>query len=250
MKRHAYNEKRGKKPGREVSTTEELTKELLEELNCNTAFTIPIGGGIAVPESVVVTWLIMAVLIIVSILLTRNLSVDNPGKVQLALEAGYQAAENFFGELLGQNGLKYLPYLISILIYIAIANLIGLIGFKPPTKDMGVTAGMAIMSILVVEIAGIRQKGDKGWLKSFGEPIWIVAPINLLEVFTRPLSLCMRLFGNVLGSYVVMELIKLVVPAVLPAVFSCYFDIFDGLIQAFVFVFLTSLYIGEAVAVE
>lgn len=119
-----------------MSTTEELTKELLEELNCNTAFTIPIGGGIAVPESVVVTWLIMAVLIIVSILLTRNLSVDNPGKVQLALEAGYQAAENFFGELLGQNGLKYLPYLISILIYIAIANLIGLIGFKPPTKDM------------------------------------------------------------------------------------------------------------------
>ena len=232
-----------------MSTTEELTKELLEELNCNTAFTIPIGGGIAVPESVVVTWLIMAVLIIVSILLTRNLSVDNPGKVQLALEAGYQAAENFFGELLGQNGLKYLPYLISILIYIAIANLIGLIGFKPPTKDMGVTAGMAIMSILVVEIAGIRQKGGKGWLKSFGEPIWI-APINLLEVFTRPLSLCMRLFGNVLGSYVVMELIKLVVPAVLPAVFSCYFDIFDGLIQAFVFVFLTSLYIGEAVAVE
>lgn len=250
MKRHAYNEKRGKKPGREVSTTEELTKELLEELNCNTAFTIPIGSGIAVPESVVVTWLIMAVLIIVSILLTRNLSVDNPGKVQLALEAGYQTAENFFGELLGQNGLKYLPYLISILIYIAIANLIGLIGFKPPTKDMGVTAGMAIMSILVVEIAGIRQKGGKGWLKSFGEPIWIVAPINLLEVFTRPLSLCMRLFGNVLGSYVVMELIKLVVPAVLPAVFSCYFDIFDGLIQAFVFVFLTSLYIGEAVAAE
>ena len=228
-----------------MSTTEELTKELLEELNCNTAFTIPIGSGIAVPESVVVTWLI-----IVSILLTRNLSVDNPGKVQLALEAGYQTAENFFGELLGQNGLKYLPYLISILIYIAIANLIGLIGFKPPTKDMGVTAGMAIMSILVVEIAGIRQKGGKGWLKSFGEPIWIVAPINLLEVFTRPLSLCMRLFGNVLGSYVVMELIKLVVPAVLPAVFSCYFDIFDGLIQAFVFVFLTSLYIGEAVAVE
>lgn len=231
-----------------MSTTEELTKELLEELNCNTAFTIPIFDGIAVPESVVVTWLIMAVLIVVSILLTRNLSIDNPGKVQLALESGYQMAENFFGELLGENGLKYLPYLISVLVYIAVANLIGLVGLKPPTKDMGVTAGMAIMSILVVEFAGIRAKGGKGWLKSFGEPIWIVAPINLLEIFTRPLSLCMRLFGNVLGSYVVMELIKLVVPAVLPAVFSCYFDIFDGLIQAFVFVFLTSLYIGEATA--
>lgn len=233
-----------------MSITEELTKELLEELNCDTAFTIPLFGGIAVPESVVVTWIIMALLIVISILLTRNLKVRNPGKVQLALESGYQLAENFFGELLRKNGLKYLPYLISVLLYIAIANLIGLIGFKPPTKDMGVTAGMAILSILLVEFAGIRQKGTKGWLKSFIEPIPIIAPINLLEVVTRPLSLCMRLFGNVLGSYVVMELLKIVVPAVLPAVFSVYFDIFDGLIQAFVFVFLTALYVGEAAETE
>ena len=233
-----------------MSITEELTKELLEELNCDTAFTIPLFGGIAVPESVVVTWIIMALLIVISILLTRNLKVRNPGKVQLALESGYQLAENFFGELLEKNGLKYLPYLISVLLYIAIANLIGLIGFKPPTKDMGVTAGMAILSILLVEFAGIRQKGTKGWLKSFIEPIPIIAPINLLEVVTRPLSLCMRLFGNVLGSYVVMELLKIVVPAVLPAVFSVYFDIFDGLIQAFVFVFLTALYVGEAAETE
>ena len=90
-----------------MSITEELTKELLEELNCNTAFTIPVSGGIAVPESVVVTWIIMAVLIIVSILLARNLSVENPGKVQLALEAGYQTAQNFFGELLGEKGTAY-----------------------------------------------------------------------------------------------------------------------------------------------
>ena len=233
-----------------MSITEELTKELLEELNCDTAFTIPLFGGIAVPESVVVTWIIMALLIVISILLTRNLKVRNPGKIQLALESGYQLAENFFVELLGKNGLKYLPYLISVLLYIAIANLIGLIGFKPPTKDMGVTAGMAILSILLVEFAGIRQKGTKGWLKSFIEPIPIIAPINLLEVVTRPLSLCMRLFGNVLGSYVVMELLKIVVPAVLPAVFSVYFDIFDGLIQAFVFVFLTALYVGEAAETE
>ena len=233
-----------------MSITEELTKELLEELNCDTAFTIPLFGGIAVSESVVVTWIIMALLIVISILLTRNLKVRNPGKVQLTLESGYQLAANFFGELLGKNGLKYLPYLISVLLYIAIANLIVLIGFKPPTKDMGVTAGMAILSILLVEFAGIRQKGTKGWLKSFIEPIPIIAPINLLEVVTRPLSLCMRLFGNVLGSYVVMELLKIVVPAVLPAVFSVYFDIFDGLIQAFVFVFLTALYVGEAAETE
>ena len=134
-----------------------------------------------------------------------------------------------------------------MLLYIAVANLIGLIGFKPPTKDMGVTAAMAVMSIVLVEVAGIRQKGTKGWLKGFLEPIWIVAPINLLEVFTRPLSLCMRLFGNVLGAFVIMKLIEYILPVGLPVLFSAYFDIFDGLIQAYVFVFLTGLFIKESI---
>ena len=108
------------------------------------------------------------------------------------------------------------------------------------------TAALALMSIVLIEVAGIRARGTKGWLKSFAEPMPIILPINILEVFIKPLSLCMRLFGNVLGSFVIMELLKMVVPAVLPAVFSCYFDIFDGLIQAYVFVFLTGLFIKEA----
>ena len=95
-------------------------------------------------------------------------------------------------------------------------------------------------------MAGIRKKGTKGWLKSFAQPVWVIAPINILEVFIRPLSLCMRLFGNVLGAFVVMELIKLILPVLLPIPFSFYFDIFDGLIQAYVFVFLTSLFLKEA----
>ena len=74
-----------------------------------------------------------------------------------------------------------------------------------------------------------------------------MTPINILELFIKPLSLCMRLFGNVLGAFVIMELIKILMPAVAPVPFSLYFDIFDGLIQAYVFVFLTSLYIREAV---
>ena len=75
----------------------------------------------------------------------------------------------------------------------------------------------------------------------------ILTPINILEIFIRPLSLCMRLFGNVLGAFVIMELVTLVVPVGVPAILSLYFDVFDGLIQAYVFVFLTSLYIAEAV---
>lgn len=103
------------------------------------------------------------------------------------------------------------------------------------------------MSIVLIEYAGIHQKGVKGWVKSFAEPMPIITPINILEIFIKPLSLCMRLFGNVLGAFVVMELIKIIVPAIIPVAFSLYFDIFDGLIQAYVFVFLTALFIKEAI---
>ena len=84
-------------------------------------------------------------------------------------------------------------------------------------------------------------------MKRFAKPMAILTPINILEIFIRPLSLCMRLFGNVLGAFVIMELVTLVFPVVVPAILSLYFDVFDGLIQAYVFVFLTSLYIAEAV---
>ena len=75
----------------------------------------------------------------------------------------------------------------------------------------------------------------------------IVTPINIMEIAIRPVSLCMRLFGNVIGAFVVMELIKMIIPVAIPVPFSLYFDIFDGLIQAYVFVFLTSLFIKEQI---
>ncbi len=154
---------------------------------------------------------------------------------------------SFFDDMIGEEGRRYVPYLISVAIYIGVANLIGLAGVKPPTKDLNTTAALAIMSILLIEYAGFHRKGLKGFIKSFAEPVAIIAPINILELFIKPLSLCMRLFGNVLGAFVVMELIKLIVPAIIPIPFSMYFDIFDGLIQAYVFVFLTALFIKEAV---
>ncbi len=77
-----------------------------------------------------------------------------------------------------------------------------------------------------------------------------MTPMNILEIAIRPTSLCMRLFGNVLGAFVIMELIKLVVPVFVPAVFSLYFDLFDGLIQTYVFVFLTSLFMKESLGDE
>ena len=120
-------------------------------------------------------------------------------------------------------------------------------GFVPPTKDLNCTIGLAITSIFLIEYAGFHKKGLKGFLKSFAEPSPVMLPINILEIAIRPTSLCMRLFGNVLGSYVVMKLLEFICPAILPIPFSLYFDFFDGFIQAYVFVFLTSLFIKEAI---
>ena len=240
-KRLSVDIKKGFKPKYEVIKGKE---KLVEELQCETVFSI---GGIGISESVVVTWIIMAVILIVCLLLTRNLKVENPGRGQLLLEFAVSWVQNLCGGFIGEEGKRYTPYLASVLIYLGIANLIGILGFKPPTKDLNVTAALAIMSIVLIQYAGIRKKGAKGWLKSFAEPVAIVAPINILELVIKPLSLCMRLFGNVLGAFVIMKLIESVLPVFLPVVFSAYFDLFDGLIQAYVFVFLTGLFIKEAI---
>ena len=197
------------------SNTENLTETLMEELNCETLFTLPVVGGIS--ESVVVTWIIMAVLVIASVILTRNLRVENPGKVQLVLEAGISWAQDFFEGII----------------------------VKPPTKDLNVTAALAVMSMCLIEFSGIRKNGLVHWVKHFAQPVPVVAPITVLEIVIRPLSLCMRLFGNMLAGFVVLELLKFFVPLIVPIPVSFYFDIFDGLLQAYVFVFLTALFMTE-----
>ena len=226
---------------------ENLASSLLEELNCETVFTIPVLGGIEIAESTVITWVIMAVRTLLAWLLTRNLKVDHISRRQAAVESAVTWLNGFVEGMIGEKGKRYVPYLVTVLVYIGFSNIIGLFGLKPPTKDMNVTAALALMSIILIEASGIREKGVKNWLKGFAQPVAVITPINILEVFIRPLSLCMRLFGNVLGAFVIMELIKQLIPVGVPLVFSFYFDIFDGLIQAYVFVFLTSLFIKEAI---
>lgn len=217
---------------------EDLAKNLMEELECETVFTL---GGIDISESVVVTWIIMAVLILTAIWLTRDLKIDHISKRQAVAELIVTKLMGIADSMMCPEGKAFVPYLTTVLLYIGVSNIIGLFGFKPPTKDLSVTITLALMSIILVEAAGIYYRGIKKWAFQF------VNPINILDLLTRPLSLCMRLFGNVLGAFVIMELLKIVVPYVVPAVCSCYFDLFDGLLQAYVFVFLTALYINEAI---
>ena len=222
----------------------DLASKLTEDLQSKTSFTLPLFGGLAVPSSVVVTWGIMAVIMMATLIFVRNLKLQ-PEKPQVVLETLVGFVNNLFTDILGEHGKGYVPYLGTVLIFLAISNICGLFGITPPTKDINVTVALALMSIFLVEFSGIHQKGVKGWLKSFSHPMAVMLPFNILELFIRPLSLCMRLFGNIFGGFVIMELIKLVIPIIIPVPFSFYFDIFDGLLQAYVFVFLTSLFMQE-----
>lgn len=225
-----------------------LAEELMEKLDLShRVFHISLGGfDIPLPESVVVTWGIMAFLVIMSIIFTRNLEVVPKGK-QAVFESLISFIYGLFYNILGEHGKRYIPYMMTVLMYLGIANMVGIIGVAPPTKDLNVTAGLSLMSIVLVQYASIHKRGVGGWIKHFAHPLKMIAPMNVLELAIKPVSLCMRLFGNILGAYIVMELIIFCVPAVVPLVGSLYFDFFDGLLQAYVFCFLTSLFIQEAI---
>lgn len=225
----------------------DIGAEIVKELEVETAFTLPVFGGIPITETIVVMWIIMAVMIIGGFLVTRNLKVENCSKRQLLVESAYTMLDGFFRGLVGKRGAAFIPYLMIMFCFLIISNLFGVFGVKPPTKDLSLVIVLAVASIVLVQVAGIRANKPSGWLKSFAKPTAIVLPINILELGIKPLSLSMRLFGNILGAFVVMKLIEAVVPVFAPAVVSLYFDIFDGCIQAYVFTFLTALYIQEAV---
>ncbi|WP_408072179.1 F0F1 ATP synthase subunit A [Butyrivibrio sp. JL13D10] len=223
-----------------------LLKELLLEDKVLIHFDF-MNGFFDINKSVVVTWGVIVVVTLFLLFLTSNMKLHNISTRQLVAEFIADGLRGITGGMLGEEAYMYRDFMAVVLVFIGTSNLVGLFGFTPATMDLNVTAGLALTSIILVEAAGIIQKGFRKWLKSFAQPMAVVAPMNVLELAIRPLSLCMRLFGNIIGATVIMELLKMAVPVIVPAAFSVYFDIFDGLIQAYVFVFLTCLYIKEAV---
>ncbi len=233
-----------------------MSDRLIEAMEPHTMFTIKLPGiQIPVSDVVVVMWVIMAVLIFFSIFLTRKLTAV-PHKKQNVAEIIVEFINNIAKDAIGEHHWKaFAPYLGTIFIFLIFANTVSIFNvipgegfkFRPPTRNINVTACMAVMSICVVIYAGIRYKKMSGWLKSFVEPIPMMLPFKILDYGIKPLSLALRLFGNILGAFIVMELIYMAMPPVVPAVLSVYFDLFDGILQAYVFMFLTSLYIAEVI---
>ena len=177
-----------------VVSLDAFKESLVEELGNKVAFTVPVLGGVPVAESVVVTWIVMAALIALALALTRRLSVDRPGKVQCALEWTVEFLNGFVKTNIGAHWRPFAPWLGTVALYIGLSNLIGVFGLTPPTKDISVTAALALMSMFLIYGAQFRYNGLAGGLKKFAEPMPLLIPINLMEVAIRPLALCMRLF--------------------------------------------------------
>jgi F-type H+-transporting ATPase subunit a len=220
--------------------------------------------SIDINETVMVSWIVMGILIIGAFILTRKLK-ETPRGAQVFLEWAIEFLDNFAGGYFGRRAKIYGPYIGTVFLFLLTANIIPAISpmalpifgieppftIKPPARDINFTAALALLSILIVLFGGLRARGIKGWVKNLLSPVPMMLPFNLLEYIIRPLSLCLRLFGNILGGFIIMLLIEqaLPVPVVVPAALSLYFDFFDGLIQAVVFTFLTTLFVSEAVEV-
>lgn len=223
---------------------DELTSIL--QGNVSAPSQVSIFGLFQVSVPIVISWIVMAVLMIGSILLTRNLK-KVPDKRQAALELAVGSFNNFCKSNLGKHWRPYAPWLGTIGLYILGCNFCGIFGSAPPTKEISITAALALMSVVLIYGSQLRYRGLAKGLKKFLEPMPFLLPLNLMELIIRPLSLCMRLFGNVLATHLIMEMIKCLVPAVIPAIFGLYFDVFDGAIQTVVFVFLTTLFTAEGI---
>jgi F-type H+-transporting ATPase subunit a len=200
-------------------------------------------------------WVVCLLLIVLSAVFVRGLT-ERPGRFQTLLEMLTGFIRNMCRENIGKtHGAKYVTYIGTLFLFLCLSNLLAVVNFipgvhlYPPTKDINVTAPLAAMTILLVLFSSLRFKGLGGTGKDLFKPVSIMFPFKVLEYATKPLSLCLRLFGNIVAAFIIMELVFHTF-GLLAAPLSAYFDVFDGLLQAYIFVFLTCLYLGEATESE
>lgn len=210
-------------------------------------------GPLEVTSEITTMWGIMLLLAIVCFLGTRNMK-RVPSGIQNVLEYGIEMYQNFFKDVLGEKRTRqFMPILASFFILILCSNYSGLLpmagnlpGLKPPTSSVSVTAGLAICVFFLVIFYGIKTNG-LGYFKHFVQPVPILLPINILEQFTRPLSLALRLYGAIYGEEMVVASLAALIPLFLPLSMQ-FLGILFGAIQAFVFTLLASIYLEEATA--
>jgi F-type H+-transporting ATPase subunit a len=211
------------------------------------AFTI---GPVPVTEPVVVTWGIIAAMVVGSAMVARRLSL-RPGNGQALLETMIQTLQEQLGEAMGVDASRFFPLLATLFLFLVTANLSGMLpGIRPPTAFIQTPAALAIIVFFAVHYYGVRAVGLSEYLKSFARPTILMLPLNVVGQVTRTFSLMVRLFGNIMsGEFVigiVLAFAGLFVPIPLLAL-----EIVVGVVQAYIFTVLAAVFIAAGVgAVE
>lgn len=207
-----------------------------------------------VPAHIVMVVLVAIGLIVFSLWLRRRLSVDEPSSPQLAVELVISGIQSLMRDLIGENSQRYFPLLGALFIYILFCNLLSQIpGFVAPTSNINVPVPMAVIVFLYYNYHGFRVHGPKNYMAHFAGPVLFIAPlifcIEIVSHAFRMFSLSVRLFGNLFAEELVSGSLANMFPflTTLPTIAL---GLFASLIQAFVFILLTMVYIGEAVAEE
>ena len=165
-----------------------------------------------------------------------------------------EGVESLTVNTMGKANVGFAPYIATLALYLVFANLLGLIGLMSPTADYNVTLTLALITVVLIHFNNIRFNGIGSYVKGYFDPLPLLFPINLLGEIATPISMSFRLFGNMLAGTILMTLIysiftgigAVIAPFVTPWLHA-YFDVFSGIVQTFVFIMLTMVFVSNGI---
>jgi F-type H+-transporting ATPase subunit a len=210
------------------------------------------SGWFKLNATIVYTWVVMALLVLFSVYVSRKLTSD-PKKINRAqniLEIVVINVRNQIRDVSQQNPDRFMAFIGTLFIFIAVSNLMGVIpGFRPPTVSLSTTTALAISVFIAVPFFGIATRGFGGYLKQYLQPSAIMLPFNIIGDFSRTLALAVRLFGNVMSGTMLVAILLAIIPFVFPIIMQA-FGMLTGFIQAYIFAVLAMVYIASATTIQ
>ena len=199
--------------------------------------------GIQITDTIVSTWVMMLIIIIVAIIIKRF----KPDLGEMIIESINSIISTVMAE--DEDVTKYLPILGTLGIFLLVANIFSIVPrMVSPTANINTTIALSIIIFFAVHVYGIKEKGLWGYIKDFANPIFIL-PLEIVSQFSRTLSLAVRLFGNILSTDLIVAIVFALIPFLAPIPLAA-LGMLTGVLQAYIFLVLASLYIASAVVVQ
>ena len=176
-----------------------------------------------------------------------------PSTFILLVEFFKETVDGLVKSTMGENNIGFAPYIFTLFIFLIVSNLLGLVGLDSPTANYSVTLSLALVTFFMSKFFSIKTSGIGGHIKGYFEPMALLSPLNIIGDLANPVSLSFRLFGNILSGGLIMTLIKSGFSYISPFILAplqIYFDIFSGVLQAFIFTMLTMVFVGSSLGNE